>query len=140
MAHSRRHPLYRPLRLRQMHEQKTAVDQVIVRLLKLVVEDVVVTDFDIGRSEFAQEARIEVCGHDLSLWANLLGQPARHRAVAGPNLQAAPALPHAEAVQTAKRDRVCHALKQPQALAFKCLSAVTCDIVIFAYNALPLSR
>src|SRR4029077_3889218 len=110
------------------------VDQVIVRILKLIVENVMVTDGDIRLSEFLQETRIEVCGHDLSLATTLPGQPAGTRAVACPNFKAAPALPHAEALQTAKRDRVCQAFKQPKALALERLGAMTCDIVVFTHN------
>jgi hypothetical protein len=66
-----------------------------VCILKLVAENVVLTDYDIGPGELAQKTRIEVRGHDLSLWTNLLSQPAHNRPVARPNFKAAPARIHA---------------------------------------------
>ncbi len=108
------HARQRALQLRQMHEEEAAVHQVVVPVLERVVQDIVVTDFDVGPGQVAQEARIAVRGHDLSLRSHLPGEPARDRPVARANLETAPALAHAEPLQTTKGDGVRHLLEQPE--------------------------
>jgi hypothetical protein len=56
-----------------------------------VLEDVVLDDLEVGDVEASQVAGVDVGRDDLPLRPDLFGQPGRHRATAGADLQTAPA-------------------------------------------------
>src|SRR5262249_39760184 len=91
------HRVYQPPKgpngIGEVHQESTAVDEVIVGRFQLVLENVVPANFEVGQPVSGEEARVEVGRHDAPLAPDAPGQPAGHRAIACGHVEATPARP-----------------------------------------------
>jgi hypothetical protein len=118
----------------KVHQDNSAVDEVVVGRLQVVFEDVVAADFEVGQPVIDEEARVEVGGHDAPSWPDAMRQPVSYRTVAGPHVEATPARPDLDFVQMADRDRVGDLRQQRQPLALEGVGAVFRQVTIFLHD------
>src|SRR5262244_3749381 len=102
-----------------MYEERPAVDEVVVVGLEDVTHDVVPAHFDAGQLGSCEEPRVDVRRHDVPPGAHPPGEPARHRAVARTDLEAAPPPVDAKPLQATRRHGVHELAEELQALALE---------------------
>ena len=130
-ADGRDHPLQRALAVRDVLQDGTRVRQVEGGLLQRVGQDVVLADVQVGPAVSVKETRVKIGGDDPAGAAHSLGQPQRDAARPESDLQAVPAVAHAQASQALLGVAVEQGFDPDQAIAFL-LPALVKDVRVHA--------
>src|SRR5262245_27951083 len=105
-----------------MHKQRPTVDEIILRRLQVLGEDIVLAYLDVGREgSSAQQAWIEIRRHHLAQGANALRQPAGNGAAPSADINTPPSGLDPERVKIARGHAIVQCFDQTDTLPFDVL-------------------
>jgi hypothetical protein len=126
--HSCRHLGQHRLRLRQVHQNGSAVNQVEARRFDVVHQEVQRLHLD-RWLQMIEEAGIQISGQNLARRTDTLAEPRCDRAAASGDLQASPTPVHADPLKSRDGKRVCHRFQTADPFAFEIINTRQSEVL-----------